>query len=48
MLKAGLSPLMFTSPEALQAAMAQLIELFAYRRDHEGIDNERPADVHYS
>ena len=47
MLKAGLSPLMFTGLEALQAAMPELIELLSCWRDHEGIDNGTPADVCY-
>jgi hypothetical protein len=39
---------MFTGPEAMQAALVELIELLNYLRDHEGIDNGTPADVRFS
>ncbi len=38
---------MYTSPEALRAAMAEFIEFYNQRRYHEGIGNVRPADVYY-
>jgi RNA-directed DNA polymerase len=46
-LKARLNLLIFTSPEALRAAMAEFIEFYRYRRYHEGIGNVTPADVYY-
>jgi transposase InsO family protein len=46
-LKARLNLLVFTSPEALQAAMAEFIKLYNYRRYHEGIDNVTPTDVYF-
>ena len=46
-LKARLNLLVFTSPEALRAAMAEFIEFYNYRRYHEGIDNVTPADVYF-
>jgi len=39
--------LVFTSPEALRAAMAEFIEFYNYHRYHEGIGNVTPADVYY-
>jgi hypothetical protein len=39
--------LVFTSPEALRAAMAEFIEFYKYQRYHEGIGNVTPADVYY-
>jgi len=46
-LKARLNLLVFTSPEALRAAMADFTEFCKYRRYHEGIGNVTPADVYY-
>jgi putative transposase len=46
-LKARLNLLVFTSPEALRAAMAEFIEFYNYYRYHEGIGNVTPADVYY-
>jgi transposase InsO family protein len=46
-LKARLNLLVFTSPEALRAAMAEFIEFYNYRCYHEGIDNVTPADVYF-
>jgi putative transposase len=46
-LKARLNLLVFTSPEALGAAMAEFIEFHNHRRYHEGIGNVTPADVYY-
>jgi RNA-directed DNA polymerase len=46
-LKARLNLLVFTSPEALRAAMAEFIEFYKYRRYPEGIGNVTPADVYY-
>jgi transposase InsO family protein len=46
-LKARLNLLVFSSPEALQAAMAEFIEFYNHRRYHEGIGNVTPADVYY-
>ena len=40
-----LNLLVFTSPEALLAAMAEFIEFYIYHRYHEGIGNVTPADV---
>jgi len=45
-LKARLNLLVFTSPEALRAAMAEFIEFYNYHRYHEGIGNVTPADVY--
>jgi hypothetical protein len=45
-LKARLNLLVFTSPEALRAAMGEFIEYYNYRRYHEGIGNVTPADVY--
>lgn len=45
--KARLNLLVFTSPEALRAAMAEFIEYYNYRSDHEGMGNVRPADVEF-
>ena len=45
-LKARLNLLVFTSPEALRAAMAEFIEFYKYQRYHEGIGNVTPADVY--
>ena len=45
--KARLNLLVFASPEALRAAMAEFIEFYNYRRYHEGIGNVTPADVYY-
>ena len=45
-LKARLNLLVFTSPEALLAAMAEFIEFYIYHRNHEGIGNVTPADVY--
>jgi transposase InsO family protein len=45
--KAWLSLLVFTSPEALRAVMAEFIELYNYRRCDEGIDNVTPANVYF-
>jgi hypothetical protein len=36
----------FTSPEALRAAMAESIGLCSYHRYHKGIENVTPADVY--
>jgi putative transposase len=46
-LKARLNLLVFTSPEALRAAMAEFIEFYNHRRYPEGIGNVTPADVYY-
>ena len=46
-LKARLNLLVFTSPEALPAAMAEFIEFYNYHRYHEGIGNVTPADVYF-
>jgi putative transposase len=46
-LKARLNLLVFTSREALRAAMAEFIEFYNHRRYHEGIGNGTPADVYY-
>jgi hypothetical protein len=46
-LKARSNPLVFTSPEALQAAMGEFIEFYNDHRYHEGIGNLTLADVHY-
>ena len=46
-LPARLNLLVFTSPEALRAAMAALIEFYNYRRYHEGTGNVTPADVYF-
>lgn len=46
-LKARLNLLVFTSPEALRAAMAEFIEFYNYHRYHEGIGNVAPADVYF-
>ena len=45
-LKARLNLLVFTSPEALRAAMAEFIEFYNHGRYHEGIGNVTPADVY--
>jgi putative transposase len=45
-LKARLNLLVFRSPEALRAAMAEFIEFYNHRRYHEGVGNVRPADVY--
>jgi hypothetical protein len=41
-----LNLLVFTSPEALLAAMAEFIEFYFCHRYHEGIGNVTPADVY--
>jgi putative transposase len=46
-LKARLNLLVFTSPEALRAAMVEFIEFCNHRRYHEGIGNVTTADVYY-
>lgn len=46
-LKARLNLLVFTSPEALRAAMGEFIKFYNHRRYHEGIGNVTPADVYY-
>ena len=46
-LKARLNLLVFTSPEARRAAMAEFIEFYNHRRYHEGIGNGTPADVYF-
>lgn len=46
-LKARLNLLVFTSPEALRAAMAEFIEFYNHRRYHEGIVNVTSVDVYY-
>ena len=46
-LKARLNLLIYLSPEALGAAMAEFIEFYNQRRYHEGIGNVAPADVDY-
>ncbi len=46
-LKARLDLLVFTSPEALRAAMAEFMEFYSYHRYHEGIGNVTPAGVYY-
>ena len=38
---------MFTSPEALRAAMAEFIEFHNYHRYHKGIGNATSADVYF-
>jgi hypothetical protein len=37
----------FTTPEALRAAMTEFIEFYNHRRYHEGVGNVTPADVYY-
>jgi transposase InsO family protein len=46
-LKARLNLAVFTSPEALRAAMEEFIDFYNYRRYHEGIGNVTPADVYF-
>jgi putative transposase len=46
-LKARLNLLVYTTPEALRAAMAEFIEFYNDRRYHEGIGNVTPADVYF-
>jgi len=46
-LKARLNLLVFSSPEALRAAMAEFIEFYNYHRYHAGIGNVTPADVSF-
>jgi putative transposase len=46
-LKARLNLLVFTSPEALGAAMAEFIDFYKYQRYHQGIGNVTPADVYF-
>jgi RNA-directed DNA polymerase len=46
-LKARLNLLVFTSPGALRAAVAEFIEFYKYQRYHEGIGNVTPADVYH-
>jgi putative transposase len=46
-LKTRLNVLVYTSPEALQRAMAEFIEYYNQQRYHEGIGNVAPADVYY-
>jgi putative transposase len=46
-LKARLNLLVYTSPEALRAALAEFIEFYNQRRYHEGVGNVTPADVYY-
>jgi len=46
-LKARLNLLVFTSPEALRAAMGEFIEFYNYHRYQEGIGNVTPADVYF-
>ena len=45
-LKTRLNLLVFTSPDALRAAMTEFIEFYNHRRYHEGIGNVTPADVY--
>jgi putative transposase len=45
--KARLNLLVFTSPEALRAAIADFIEFYNCRRYHKGIENVTPADVYF-
>jgi RNA-directed DNA polymerase len=45
-LKARLNLLVFTSPEALRAAMAEFIKFYNHQRYHEGIGNVTPADAY--
>ncbi len=46
-LKARLNLLVYLSPEALRAAMAEFIGFYNHRRYHEGIGNVTPADVYF-
>jgi putative transposase len=46
-LKARLNLLVFTSPEAPRAAMAEFIESYSHRRYHEGIGDVTAGDVYY-
>jgi len=46
-LKTRLNVLVYTSPEALERAMAEFIEYYNQVRYHEGIGNVAPADVYY-
>jgi transposase InsO family protein len=46
-LKTRLTVLVYSSPEARRRAMAEFIEYYNQRRDHEGIGNVAPADVYY-
>ncbi len=39
--------MLYTSPDQLRSAMAELIEFYNHRRYHEGIGNVAPADVYY-
>jgi hypothetical protein len=41
-LKARVNLLVYTSPEQLQAGMAEFIEFYNHRRPHEGIGNVTP------
>lgn len=45
-LKARLNLLVYTSPEVLRAAMADLIRFYNHERYHEGIGNVTSADVY--
>jgi hypothetical protein len=42
-----LNVLVYTSPEALERALAEFIEYYNQTRYHEGIGNVAPADVYY-
>jgi transposase InsO family protein len=46
-LKVQLNLLVHTSPEQLRAAMAEFIECYNHRQDHEGVGNVTPADMYY-
>jgi transposase InsO family protein len=46
-LKTRLNVLVYSSPEALQRAMAEFIAYYNQQRYHEGIGNVAPADVYY-
>ncbi len=43
----GSTPLVYTSPEVLRAAMADFIRFDNHERYHEGIGNVTPPDVYY-
>lgn len=46
-IKGRLNLLVYESPEALKAAMADFIDFYNHRRYHEGLGNVTPADVYF-